>query len=253
MNRIRTGVLKIMQRFLASKSRAARALVLLLAAALLNLSPLAPRAAGIATRHTGEVTDANGVSVDGSPAVRGQTFFSGSRLEAAGKSLSLLSLGNQSRVELSDAALRLDFDDTSFGGALEAGRLRVYAPRGVAADFSTADARVKTDAREAASFQLRSAGGFTEVSVQSGALEVHANGSARTLKAGETYSTAPDPQTGQSFSGRKRAGLIIAVASAVVLVAIILSARGDDVPEEQPCEGVPIVPSGDTPNPFPCN
>jgi hypothetical protein len=218
-----------MQRVLASKSRAARALVLLLAAALLNLSSLAPRAAGVAPRHTGEVTDANGVSVDGSPAVRGQTLFSGSRLEAAGKSLSLLSLGNQGRVELSDAAaLRLDFDGTSFGGALEAGRLRVYAPRGVAADFATADARVRTDAREVVSFRLRTAGGFTEVSVQSGALEVHANGSARTLKAGETYSTAPDPQTRQNLSGRKRAGIFVAIASAVALVAIILAARGDD-------------------------
>jgi ferric-dicitrate binding protein FerR (iron transport regulator) len=237
-----------MQRFLSSKGRAARALVLLLTAALINLSSPAPRAAVANARHAGEVTDANGVSVDGSPAVRGQTLFSGSRLEAAGNSRSLLSLDNFGRVELTDAAaLRLDFDDTSFGGALEAGRLRVYAPRGVAAAFATADARVKSDSREPASFQLRSAGGFTEVSVQSGALEVRAKGSARTLKAGETYSTAPDPQTRQNLSGRKRAGLIVAVASAAVLVAIIFSVRGDEEPPGQICESGPIVPSGPSP------
>lgn len=231
-----------MQRFPASKSREARALVLLLAAALLNLSSLAPRAEGTAARHTGEVTDANGVAVDGSPAVRGQTLFSGSRLEAPGNSRSLLSLDNFGRVELTDgAALRLNFDDASLGGALEAGHLRVYAPRGVAADFATADARVKTDAREAASFSLRTAEGFTEVSVRSGALEVRANGSARTLKADETYSTAPDPQARQNLSGRKRAGLFVALAAAAVLVSVILIAR--DETREPVCETGPIVPS----------
>lgn len=218
-----------MQRVLSSKGRAARAFVLLLTAALINLSTLAPRAAVANAPHTGEVTDTNGVVLDGSPAVRGQTFFTGSRLESAGKSLSLLSLDNQGRVELAGAAaLRLDFDEAHLGGALEAGRLRVYAPRGVAADFATADARVSTDAREPVSFRLRTAVGFTEVSVQSGALEVRANGSARTLKAGETYSTAPDPQARQNLSGRKRVGLFAAIAGAVALVAIVLASRDDE-------------------------
>lgn len=242
-----------MQGVPASKSRAPRSFVLLLAAALLNLSALAPRASTPRAPHAGEVTDANGVAVDGSPAVRGQTLFPGSRLESPNNSRSLLSLDNFGRVELTDgAALTLDFDDASFGGALEAGSLRVYAPRGVAADFATADARVKTDSREPVSFRLRAAEGFTEVTVQSGALEVRAKGAARALKAGESYTTAPDPQPGQNLSGRKRAGLIVAIASAVAIVAIILTARGDDTPEEQPCEGVPIVPSGETPTPFPC-
>lgn len=231
-----------MQRFLSSQSRAARALLLLLAAALINLSSLAPRAEGVASRHTGEVTDANGVAVDGSPAVRGQTFFSGSRLESAGKFLSLLSLDNQGRVELSGAAsLRLDFDEAHLGGALEAGQLRVYAPRGVAANFATADARVVKDASVHASFRLRTAEGFTEISVQSGALEVRANGSARTLKAGETYSTAPGPQTRQNLSGRKRAGIFAAIAGAVALVVIVLAARGDN--EVLDFGGCVIVPS----------
>lgn len=222
-------VLKVMAGVLASQSRTARALLLLLAAALINFSTLAPRAAVADVPHAGEVTDTNGVAVDGLPAVRGQTFFSGSRLEAAGKSLSLLGLDNQGRVELSGAAaLRLDFDEAHMGGPLEAGQLRVYAPRGVAADFATADARVMTDARESVSFRLRTAGGFTEVSVQSGALEVRANGSARTLKAGETYSTAPDPQTRQNLSGRKRVGLFVAIAGAAALVVIAFAARGGD-------------------------
>lgn len=220
-----------MQSFLSSQSRAARTLLLLLAAALVNLSTLAPRAAGVAAPHAGEVSETNGVAVDGSPAMRGQTFFSGSRLESAAKSLSLLSLDNQGSVELSGAsALRLDFDEAHLGGSLEAGQLRVYSPRGVAADFATADARVSTDASEHASFRLRTAEGFTEVSVQSGSLEVRANGSARTLKAGETYSTAPDPQTRQNLSGKKRVGIFAAIAGAAALVVIVLASRGDDEP-----------------------
>jgi hypothetical protein len=241
-----------MSRTLIRQGRVMRAAVLLLAAALLNLSSMAPRAAG--ARHAGEVTDANGVAVDGAPAVRGQTFFSGSCLAAPDKSISLLSLDNFGRVELTDgAALRLDFDDATLGGALEAGRLRVYAPRGVAAAFSTADARVSADAREAASFTLRAAAeGFTEVSVQSGSLEVRAGGAARTLMAGESFATAPEPRPRRDSSDRKRAGIIIAVSAAVALVAIVLSSRGDGVPETI-CESGPIVGSGPILTPFPCS
>ena len=227
-----------MPRVFSGKNRAPRAAALLLTAALLNLSAIAPRAAAAAAaRHTGEVTIADGLAVDGLQAVRGQTFFSGSRLAAAAKSISLLSLGNLARLELTeDAALPLDFDEDSLGGALERGRLRVYAPRGVEADFSTADARVKTDAGEAVSFTLRSSEGFTEVSVQSGALEVRSNDSARTLKAGESFTTKPGPQAQQNSSNRKRAGFIIAIASAVTLVAIVLARRSDEeVPDFGGC------------------
>jgi hypothetical protein len=220
---------RILSRVLSGKSRVA---ALLLAAALLNLSSVAPRAATTFAKHTGEITVANGIVVDGSPALRGQTLFSGSRLAFAGKSISLLSLDNLGRVELSEgAALSLDFDDAGLGGALEVGRLRVYAPRGVAANFSTADASVRSDARDAVSFTLRaSAEGYTEVSVQSGALEVRANGVARLLKAGESFATAPGPQPQQNLSGRKRAGIIVAIASAVALVAVVLTERGSEEP-----------------------
>ena len=71
---------------LSVKGRATRAAaLLLLAAALLNLSLVATRAATTAAKHAGEITLANGVNVDGSPALRGQTLFSGSRLATAGK------------------------------------------------------------------------------------------------------------------------------------------------------------------------
>ena len=212
------------------KSRATRAAALLLAAALLNLSSIAPRAATTSVMHAGEVTLANGVNVDGSQAVRGQTFFSGSRFAAADKSQALLSLDNFGRIELADrAALKLDFDGAGMGGALETGRLRVYAPRGVVADFATADAHVRSDSRDAASFILRAGEGFTEVSVQSGSLEVRAGGGAsRLLKAGESFTTAPDPRMRQNLSGRKRVGLFAAIAGAVALVAIVITSREDD-------------------------
>jgi ferric-dicitrate binding protein FerR (iron transport regulator) len=228
--------------------------MLLLTAALLNLSSLAPRAATTnATAHAGEVTLANGVAVDGSTAMRGQTFFSGSRFAAADKSQALLSLDNLGRVELSEAAaLKLDFDGAALGGALEAGRLRVYAPRGVAADFATTDAHVRSDLRDAVSFHLRATNGFTEVSVQSGSLEVRASGGAsRVLKAGESFTTAPDPRPQQNSSGRKRAGIIAAIATVVAIVAIALTARGDETPEQN-CFGGQIVVSGIVSPPEPC-
>ena len=234
-----------MSRVLPVEGRAARAAALFFTFTLLNLSAAEPRASAPAARHAGEVTLANGVNVNGSPAVRGQTFFSGSRFVAAPESSTLLSLDNLARLGLSqEAALRLDFDGGRLGGALEAGALRVYAPRGVAADFSTADALVETDAREPVSFGLRAARGFTEVSVQSGALEVRVSGAPRRLKAGESYTTAPDPLPRRSPSGRKRAGLFVALAAAVAAVALVIAGRGEEVPGQH-CEPSSIVVSGE--------
>jgi hypothetical protein len=104
------------------------------------------------------------------------------------------------------------------------------------------ESRVETNAREPASFGLRAAGGFTEVSVQSGALEVRAFGSLRHLKAGESYTTAPDPLQRRNLSGRKRAGLFVALAAAAAVVAAIIAGRSEEV-RTPDCESVPIVPS----------
>lgn len=64
--------------------------------------------------------------------------------------------------------------------------------------------------------------------MQSGALEIRANGAAHSLKAGESFATAHGPRPRQNLSGRKRAGIIVAIASAVALVAVVLTQRGSD-------------------------
>lgn len=235
---------------LAGTTGAFRAAALFVAAALLNLSVAATNGAG-ATRRAGEVAYAAGLTLDGERATAGQTFFSGASFSTAANSASLLSLDNHGRVGLSEeTALRLDFDAGALGGALERGALRVYAPRGVAADFTTADARVTSDASGDASFSLDARGGYTVVSVQSGALEVSAGGAARLLKAGESYTTAPEPDPRRPPSTRRRVGLILALSAAVAVVAVIVT-RIDSAPGSG-CTGTIIVVSGSAEPTLPC-
>src|SRR5829696_6339003 len=122
---------------------ARRAAALLAAAALLNAAGPA-RAADEAARRaapTGEVALTAGMSVDGLPAVSGQTVFPGSSFSTEEKARGVVELGNRARVELSGgSALKLDFSEEGLGGALDKGGARVSVPRDIAAALTTADA-----------------------------------------------------------------------------------------------------------------
>src|ERR687893_595704 len=76
-------------------------------------------------RARAPLAPAAGLSVDGLPAVAGQTVFPGSSFDTAEDSRSALELGNRARLELSGATtIRLEFSDESLGGALGAGAAR---------------------------------------------------------------------------------------------------------------------------------
>jgi ferric-dicitrate binding protein FerR (iron transport regulator) len=233
-----------------------RALALLAAAALLNLS--APARAAESARGpapTGQVALAAGLSVDGLPAVAGQTVFPGSSFDTGEHARPLLELGNRARLELSGrTALRLDFSEESVGGALGAGGARVYVPVGVAASLATADASVLSETAEPALFSLQVSAEGTTLTVQSGRVEMRAGGAARTASAGESLfagggSAPAAPQGGgnddDDDDDRKRAAIILGVGGAIAAIIIIIATRDDDEDDEDfGC--IPVI-SGDVP------
>jgi ferric-dicitrate binding protein FerR (iron transport regulator) len=230
-----------------------RGVALLVAAALLNLSTTALVASPRPAAASGEVTVAGALMVEGAPAVPGQTFFSGTSFATPAGSLSQLSLSNLARVEMSGGTkLKLDFSPALVSGALEEGGARFFVPAGVSASVAVAGASVLTDTSEAASFSVHAGPqGFT-VSVLLGWVETRVGGGVRTLAAGEVFSAsrggAPLPGHGQNLSEGKRAGLIAGILAAVVAIIFAVARDGDDV-EPPPCEGRPIILSGQVDSP----
>lgn len=246
--RARRGVRHVASLFKRGR-RGRRFVALLAAAALLNLAgrgaAAAPPTAAARPAPTGQVTAARGLTLDGSPAVVGQTFFSGSLVGAAERTRPTLALGNLARLELSGGtSLRLDFSDAALGGSLEAGEARVYAPRGVAASMTTADASVASDAEAGpALFTVEVSEDGTTLSVQAGRVEMRAGGRALAAGAGQSLRAArgsapePAPPQGQNLSGKKRTGIVVGIAAALAAIIIIIAGQDDDEPPppEIPC------------------
>jgi ferric-dicitrate binding protein FerR (iron transport regulator) len=228
-----------------------RAGALLVAAAVLNLSA----ASAGASSRTGELTVVGSATVDGTPAVNGQTVFPGSAYTTDADSRSTVNLGNFGRVALApDTSLRLDFYGARVATSLDAGSVRVAVPTGLSAAVVTRDAEVTSDAARPAVFGVGVADGGTNVSVQAGRVEVRAGEALHTLTAGQTFSSAPTPQTpqgsGQNLSGGKRKGLFVAIASAVAVVIVVLAGRDKMTPADTGCDtcfGGPIAPSAAMP------
>jgi hypothetical protein len=234
---------------LTRAGRARRGVALLAAAALLCFPGRAAAAeSAAAPAPSGQVTAADGLRVDGSPALAGQTLFPGSTFEADDGSRPALGLDNLARLELSGgASLRLDFSASGVAGLLGAGGARVYAPDGVAASLTTADASVASDAGAGpALFSVLVSEAGTTLSVQAGRVEMSAGGRALTAEAGQTLSAAhgsapapaPAPRQGNNLSGRKKAGLVLGIAGALAAVLVIIAGLDDD--EKVPGVDCPI-------------
>lgn len=232
---------------------ARRAFALLAAAALLNA--VGPARAAESARDpapSGQVVLAAGLTVDGLPAVVGQTVFPGSSFDTAENSRGMLELGNRARLELSGGtALRLDFSDESIGGMLGAGGARVSLPRSVAASLTTADASVVSESAEPALFRLQVSAEGTTLTVLTGRVEMRAGGVTRKAGAGESLRAAggaqPVPPQGNGLSNEKRAGIFIGIAAAVAAILVVLAGRGDGDEFGQPCPVIIISPGGPIP------
>ena len=244
---------------LSERVRAFRRFAALLAtAALLSLPARAatppPPGAGADAKPSpsGQVTAAGGLTLDGSPAVAGQTFFNGSVASAAERTRPTLALDNLARLELSGGTtLRLNFSAKMFGGSLEAGGMLVYAPRGVAASLTTADASVMSDpSSEATLFSVEVSEDGTTLTVQAGRVEMRAGGRSLAAEAGQSLraahgsAPAPTPPQGNNLSSKKKTGIFVGIAAALAAVIIVIAGRDDDEipPPEIPCPVPSISP-----------
>jgi ferric-dicitrate binding protein FerR (iron transport regulator) len=250
--RTRRGIRNIASLFTRARG-VRRGVALLAAAALLNLSGGAAAAAAATPSPppSGQVVTAAGLTLDGSPAVQGQTLFPGSTLDTAERGRPSLAFSNLARLELSGgASLRLDFSASSLGCSLDAGGARVYAPPGVAAALTTADASVASDAEAGpALFTVHVSEDGTTLSVQTGRVEMRAGGQAVTASAGQSLraaqGSAPAPPQGNNLSSRKKAGLFVGIAAALAAVILVIVGRGDNVEDDF---GGPVCPLSISPD-----
>lgn len=223
-----------MSKIIVSFSRRAAFLCLALAVFNLHSATLLAASAGASTPPTGELTSAGGIKIDGALAVSGQTFFPGSTFVVAPASLSILTLRNHGRLELSaETTLKLDFSDDQVMGALEAGRLRIFAPAGVTARLMTSDATVLADSSQPVMFSVeKRREGATTVSVEAGQVEMSDGKSRQMVTAGQMLTTvggSPTPANGrQHLSGGKKVGLGLGIAGLVAMIAIIFTGKEDE-------------------------
>jgi len=235
-----------------------RGVALILTTALLNLAGRAAAATPTAPPvPAGQVIMAAGLTLDGSPAVAGQTVFPGSVVNTAERARAALALGNLARLELSGGtSLRLDFSASSVGGSLDAGGTRVYAPPGVAAALTTADALVASDATAGtALFSVQVSEDGTTLSVQTGRVEMRAGGKTVMATAGQLLRAAdgsvPAPPQGQNLSSKKKTGLFVGIGAALAAIILVITGR-EDKEEELDFGGCVITLSPTDGPPPPC-
>jgi hypothetical protein len=223
-----------------------RCIALCLAAAVWYVSSLAAASAPETKklRPAGDLFTSGHVLLDGSDAVNGTTFFSGSEAGTDEGSRAVLDLGSLGRAELlPKSSLALDFGDGGVSGSLGAGGVRVSKPEGVAASFATGGGSVVAESGGPAVFTLRYDRGRTTVETQAGAVRLRLKGKDVTVAAGERYAEGQDaPSASNNLTGKKKAGIFLALGGVVALLVIIFTGTHDN--NQLIVPGNPIAPSG---------
>jgi ferric-dicitrate binding protein FerR (iron transport regulator) len=235
-------------------SRTRRFIAFSLALAVLNLSAgvalaaLPGSGASLATlRVSGEVT------VNELRALSGQTILPNSSIITASNSKSILELGNFTRLILSaQSELAVDFSAASIAGSLRRGELRAFMPAARGLNITTPHAVLATDARQPAVFTVQVHAGFTQISVETGRVELRVGKTSRVLGAGETFLTdcdslaVPAPPH-QNLDNAGKVGIIAGIGTGVAVLLTLLIGR--DHEEELDFGGCVIIlsPTNDPP------
>jgi len=226
--------------------------------AILNLSAsfaLAAHPDEAAARGTLEASGV--VTVNDLPALSGQTIFSGSYIVTASRSLSVLELGDLTRLMMSEQTeLALDFSVPRISISLRQGEVRAFIPAARTLSITTADGVLTSDSSQAVVFRVQVEAGFTHISVETGRVELRAGDSHRTVAAGETFFTdcdsgaAPEPQ--QNLNKGKRIGIIAGIGTGVAAILIAILGRNKEEPPDPVYGGCVVVPSGANDPPGTC-
>jgi len=187
---------------------------------------------------SGELSVSGQVTVNGQTAISGATVFSDSTVATAANSSAVVSLGKLGRVELlPNSSVKLSFTDSGIAALLDAGRVRVSTPAGVAATVTTKDGTAVADLAQAAAFTVDVECGNTIVATQAGLVQLNAGGAAKQIAAGnqDTAGTAAPgtrctrltrPDSFGHLGGGALAALLLAAGGAVA--AAILAGRSDN-------------------------
>jgi hypothetical protein len=176
------------------------------------------------TGPAGDLSVVGEVSVNGTSAISGATVFSDSTITTAQNSSAVVSLGKLGRVELlPNSSLKLSFTETGVSGMLDSGRVRVSSSSGVAATVTTKDGAAVADLNQPNVFMVDVECGNTQVSTQSGRVELRAGNSVKQIAAGgqDTAGTATPGTRCTRFQAPEMHGL-----SGGALAALLLAAGG---------------------------
>ena len=125
---------------MTSRTRSRMALAFGLVVVFLNASAVVECAGGELQNPVGQLTVVGKVRVNGQPAATGDIVSSGSTVETAKGSSSVVSLGKLGRVEaLPETRMKLRYDDSSIAILIDTGSVRVSTGPGVAATITTTD------------------------------------------------------------------------------------------------------------------
>jgi hypothetical protein len=209
-----------------------------LAVAVLSVYSMVVLAAPGQKGPSGELSVSGQVTVNGQTAISGATVFSDSTITTAANSSAVVSLGKLGRVELlPSSSVKLSFTDSGIAALLDAGRVRLSTPAGVAATVTTKDGTAMADSAQAAAFTVDVECGNTIVATQAGSVQLNAGGNTKQIAAGnqDTAGTAAPgtrctrltrPDSMGHLGGGALAALLLAAGGAVA--AAILAGRSDN-------------------------
>jgi hypothetical protein len=223
-----------------------RVVALFMAAAILHVYSLAAFASteAKAPKPMGDLSAVGTVLLDGTEAMTGVTFFSGSEVRTAENSKALISLGQLGRAELlPQTSFRLSLAEGGASGSLGEGGVHLSKPSESAITVATGNGSVVADAGAAAVFSVRYEDGNTTVQTQAGKVRLLLKDKSVVIDAGEEYTTganAPGASGGwHGWSKKKKAGLLLGIGGAIALIFIILEATE----KEDEVTPIPISPN----------
>lgn len=212
-----------------------RQLAIGLIAAMLHLTALRPFAAtSVGEKASGMINVTGRVTINETLAIFGQTIFTGTRIVTANRSTSMIHLNGQSRLNLyPESALFLKFSRVHITGTLTNGKLSGFVPPGVSAVIETNSASIATDASEPAVFSIEVSPDGTNVTVETGRVEVTSQDTHTSVKSGESFSAGSHqpllahgpPQT---LDNNKLGWVIAGVGAAIAVVLVAILGRSPD-------------------------
>ena len=188
--------------------------------------------------QSGDLSVVGDVTVNGASAISGATVFSDSTVTTAKGSSAVVSLGKLGRVEvLPESSLKLSFNETGITAMLDSGRVRLSTSSGTGASVTTKDATAVADNSQPNVFLVDVECGNTQVSTQSGRVELRAGDTVKQIAAG-SQDTAGQATPGtrctrlqmpdmEGLGGGALAALLLAAGGAV-LAAILASRENDE-------------------------